>query len=502
MQGAHDLSPATVRYNDWREIEVAPAEAFTPARPVSVIVPYHEAPRALRLLLAALEGQTYPRDLFEVVVVDDGSRIPLERPRSTPLDVKVVRQEDRGFGAARARNTGARAAAHDILLFLDGDMLPEADWLVAHARWHHAAGDLLTLGSRAHVAVDGVDAQAIRQRPGTLRELFADRPAEPESWVERHLDRTRELTSRDAAAFMVVGSSNFGIARAFFELIGGFDESFTRWGLEDTELGWRAWVRGGVVVPVRSAFAWHQGRWAEGRERKQRSKRRQMAMAVHLIADEAFRGTRPGCVFTVPRFVVTLEVAESATERIAETVETVLADPASDLVVWIELPEDDTRRGWLQDRFGPDPRVRVGVAEAALEALPAAPFHVMLPAAVRFEPGVVQRLRAVLGDAVSATATLPDGARVSMVRAWALHRARRTGRCAADFGEAVVVPARRLRIALSPDVLGKRGAPGRFPDEAWRVRGLGQARWFPARLAAGALRRLGLRRPIREGPRT
>ena len=55
-------------------------------------------------------------------MVDDGSDPPLARPARTPLEVKVVHQERRGFGLACARNTGVVAAAHDILVFLDGDL--------------------------------------------------------------------------------------------------------------------------------------------------------------------------------------------------------------------------------------------------------------------------------------------------------------------------------------------------------------------------------------------
>ena len=116
-----------------------------------MVVPYYQAPEALALTLAALEGQTYPRDLFEVVVVDDGSDPPLAPVDDSPLAVRVVHQPDRGFGLARARNTGARAAAGEILAFLDCDMMPEAAWLAAHARWHHAASDVLSIGFRAHV---------------------------------------------------------------------------------------------------------------------------------------------------------------------------------------------------------------------------------------------------------------------------------------------------------------------------------------------------------------
>ncbi len=170
--------PTSVRYNDWRQVDTPAPEAFTPTLPVSVIIPCYQTPaETLARTLAALEGQTYPRGLFEVVIVDDGSQPPLSRPRSTPLDVKVARQERRGFGISRARNTGARAAAGDILLFLDGDTLAEAGWMAAHARWLHAVSDALTLGFRACVSMDGIDAETIRRRPGSLRELFSDWPA-------------------------------------------------------------------------------------------------------------------------------------------------------------------------------------------------------------------------------------------------------------------------------------------------------------------------------------
>ena len=434
--------PAAVRYNDWRQIDVAPAETCRPLLPASVIIPYYEAPQELARTLAALERQTWQRDMFEVVIVDDGSRTPPEPPRSSPLDVKVVRQERRGFGLARARNTGARAAAHDILLFLDQDMLPEAGWLAAHARWHHAAGDVLTQGAYAYVDADDVEPAAIRERPGSLRELLAGRPADP-SFVEPHLSRTRGLTARDDDLFRVLSGGNLGIGRAFFELLRGFDESFTRWGGEDTELGWRAWTRGCVLAPIPDAFAWHQGRLAGDRAHDQRNQARQRAKLAQLIAHEDFRDARPGCFFAVPRYVVTLETAGGATRQIAETVETLLAERTPDLVVRIALPAGDAREPWLRDRFGPDPRVRVAPARSALDEFPAAPFHVALPAGMQFADGLLVRLRAALGPCVAAETALPDGSRVSITRARALHRAQRTGRPAADFGDVIAVPARR-----------------------------------------------------------
>ena len=470
--------PVSVRYNDWRQVDMPAPEAFTPTLPVSVIIPYYRTPaETLARTLAALEGQTWPRDLFEVVIVDDGSEPPLERPRRTPLDVKVVRQERCGFGAARARNTGVRAAAHDILLFLDSDMLAEAGWIAAHARWHHVVSDALTLGSHNHAAVDDLDAETIRRRRGSLRELFSNRPVDP-NWIDSHLARTNDLTSKADDLFRVVESGNLGIGRMFYESIGGFDESFARWGMEDTELGYRAYTRGGLLVPVRDAFAWHQGRWKEGRDAKGRDLRLQRGKAAHLIAHPGFRGKRLRRIFTVPQYAVTVDAAHRPIDLVVETAANILADPEYDLVVRVETPmsDDAERLARLREEFGADSRVRVGAAGSALDEFPASRFHITLPAAV-FARGMVRRLRVRLGSAAIAASTLPDGSRVSITRTWALHRARRTGGSPADFGEARTIPA----AALKPESSGPTDYPAKWhtllnwmrdirsPGEAWAL---------------------------------
>ena len=455
--------PTTVQYNDWRQVAVEPPDAFTPTLPVSVIIPsYQTPPETLARTLAALEGQTYPRDLFEVVIVDDGSEPPL-RPPLTPLDVKVVRQARKGFGRARARNTGARAAAHNVLLFLDSDMLAEAEWMAEHARWHHVVSDALTVGFRAHVAPDGVDAETIRRRSGSLEELFADRPKDP-SWVEECLARTGDMTSRDDDLFHVVVGANFGIGKDFYELVGGMNESFIRWGLEDVELGYRAFVRGGLLISVRDAFAWHQGRWDENRDAKRRG--RQLGKAAHLIAHPSLRRHQPGRIFAVPQYVVTIDGRRCPTDRIIRAVVSVLADRVHDLVVRIETGAsgDGDCQARLRDEFGPDPRVRVAPARSALDEFPSSPFHVTLPPHV-FSGNLVRRLRVELGDAVTASAP-PQRGTVSITRAWALHRSVRTGKSPTDFGEVRTISAGALKRVKRRDVVAARET-GDWPGRQW-----------------------------------
>ena len=454
-RGAALPKPAQVRYNDWRQVALPPPEAFTPALPVSVIMPCYQTPPAvLARTLAALAGQTWPRDLFEVVIVDDGSEPPLAPPPGAPPNVRVVRQERRGFGIARARNTGVRAAAHGIILFLDGDSLPEAGWLAAHARWHHAVSDAVTVGLRASVAMEDLEAEAIRGRPGTLRELFADRPFDP-PWVEPYLRRTRDLTTRADDPFQCVVGGNFGIGREFYREVGGSDESFVRWGIEDNELAYRAYTRGGLFVPVRAALVWHQGRWAEGRAAKERSRRFQQGKAANLIAHPRYRGAARGRSYAVPRYVVTVDAGRGSVEQAAAVTEALLADREHDLVVRLELGarRDPERLARLQEAFAPDPRVRVAPDRSALDEFPAAPFQVTLPATV-LAKDLVTRLRARLGSAAVAAALLPDGARVAIARAWALHRARRTGGAPADFGDVREIAPARLRLAAAAPPAG------------------------------------------------
>lgn len=481
---------AAVPGNYWPALDVAPAGSFEPELPASVVVAYYEAPEALDLTLAALEGQTYPRHLFEVVVVDDGSDPPLAPPAESPLDVRVLRQEDRGFGLARARNTGARAAAHEILVFLDCDMMPESGWLAAHARWHHAANDALTLGFRSHVDMAGINADSVRERSGSLAELFADRPTERPGWIEFHMTRTRELTSHDDDAFRAVTGGNLGISRAFFEAVGGLDETFTQWGAEDTEFGYRAFTSGGLLVPARDALCWHQGAGASPDEAESESMMLQRAKTSHLVAHRGFRSDSAGRSFTVPQYVVTVEPGD--TQAQLTTAETVLAGRVHDLVVWIEEPvqsgaNENPAREHLRRLLTGDPRVRFGPIDGAVDAVPAAPFHISIPAGAAVKTSVVEHLRRKLGSATRASLNLADRQTAEIVRARALNRRARSGLSLDDFDQQLRLKPERSRFRRFRKLAE---VVARLARDAVRVRSLADARalsaWFVSWVAGAA----------------
>jgi lipopolysaccharide/colanic/teichoic acid biosynthesis glycosyltransferase/GT2 family glycosyltransferase len=105
--------------------------ALTEPKPLySVIVPAYQAADSLGLCLDALNAQTVARDLYEVIVVDDGSTDGTGEI-AQQAGARVIAQ--RNAGPAAARNAGAAAGRGDLLLFTDADCVPVPGWIAALA---------------------------------------------------------------------------------------------------------------------------------------------------------------------------------------------------------------------------------------------------------------------------------------------------------------------------------------------------------------------------------
>ena len=455
--------PAKVEGNDWKSLDTTPLERFKPRLSATVVVPYYQAPDALALTLAGLERQNYPRDLFEVIVVDDGSDPPLEMSEPSPLNVRVTHQPDLGFGLARARNNGARAAQGDIVVFLDCDMIPADEWLAAHARWHHAASDAMSIGFRRHLDVAGVSAADVRNRGGTLDEMFADRPFHRPEWIESHMARTAELTSEDDDLFRVASGGNLGMSRDFYWEVGGNDESFTQWGAEDVEFGYRAFTLGALLVPERRALCWHQGEGATPSSAESRSLEQQRAKLSQLIAHHGFRRAKPGRSFTVPQYVVSVATDGADTDALLDTVESLLEGDVHDLVVWIEQRQPaDTEEAHAAEivrrLLGGDPRVRFGPRGGAPSAFSASQFHLFVQAGAPVATDLVSGLRKQLGTAECAATSQRDGSVAMLVRARRLHRELRRGLDEESITAPTLAP-RLLRHQAASIPIPEQGLP-------------------------------------------
>ncbi|MFZ5516573.1 MAG: glycosyltransferase family 2 protein [Candidatus Zhuqueibacterota bacterium] len=106
---------------------------------ISVIIPVYNCKTTLPDVLHGLAQQKPDSEMFEVIVVDDGSTdgsqfIAREFSATSPVWTAFLSQPNQG--AAAARNTGIQQARGEILLFLDADIIPTPTLLAEHAAFH------------------------------------------------------------------------------------------------------------------------------------------------------------------------------------------------------------------------------------------------------------------------------------------------------------------------------------------------------------------------------
>lgn len=209
---------------------------------LSVIIPHYNRSVQAERTLDGLADQTLDRDVFEVVVVDDGSREEERRRLRTyraPFALTIVEKENGGL--ASARNRGAAQARGEVLLFLDDDVLPERDLLRQHLASHDAHdGPCAVVG-------------ALPYPPGTRMTPFLwylERSGHYDLYI--HEDKYDE-----GKPPMPPMNGNSSVSRRTFESIGGYDEGFRRYGSEDLDLGYRLEQAGVPFVYNPEAIGYH-----------------------------------------------------------------------------------------------------------------------------------------------------------------------------------------------------------------------------------------------------
>jgi GT2 family glycosyltransferase len=178
----------------------------------------------------------YPKDEFEVIVVDDGGGMHLD-----PIAVKfrdhisltIVRQPNRG--PAAARNNGAAHAAGTFLAFIDDDCQPLPEWLNALESGVRRAPDALIGG----LVVNGL-------------------PRNPNDAASQEIiDYIGSHFNRDPEHGRFFPSNNIAVAAELFRNFGGFDENFRRSASEDRDFCDRWLTRGLRLVLVSDAVVLH-----------------------------------------------------------------------------------------------------------------------------------------------------------------------------------------------------------------------------------------------------
>lgn len=206
---------------------------------VSVIIPVYNDPERIRKALDALVAQTYPRDLYEIIVADNGStdatpQVIEEYCQQSPNLVQMVVENEIQSSYA-ARNKGLRQAKGTILAFIDSDCIPARDWIEAGVR-----------ALQEHGASCG---------GGRINFFFkSERPN-----VYEYFDSVRKLTQKsyiENAGF--AATANFFVRRELFDRYGEFRFDLISGG--DYEFGRRLTTAGEKMIYIPEAMIMHPAR--------------------------------------------------------------------------------------------------------------------------------------------------------------------------------------------------------------------------------------------------
>ncbi|MFK8004415.1 MAG: polysaccharide deacetylase family protein [Polyangiales bacterium] len=223
---------------------------------ISVVVPAYNRAHILSEVVTRLASQSYPEERYEVIVVDDGSDDDLSPIfEEMPENVRCIRHGDTNFRAGQARQLGADHAKHEVLAFLDADIIVGEDYLW-HLDWiHRNTPDAVILGylSGYNLHAMGHIHSIESMRGANLDEvaIIPDRSREPV--LRTCLDNVDWL--KDPWRLCYTGNVSF--PKALLERIGGFAKGFVGWGLEDVDLGYRLHEAGASYVFSRYALGYH-----------------------------------------------------------------------------------------------------------------------------------------------------------------------------------------------------------------------------------------------------
>lgn len=132
-------------YYHWQRLATfIPAENAAPTTFISVIIAARNEEKTLPLLLAALAAQTYPTELFEVIVIDDFSTDGTQNVLKPFLSNRVLCIQPEGDAALsskkKAIEAGVQKAKGSLLVITDADCLPQPQWLSLMATFHQQKG--------------------------------------------------------------------------------------------------------------------------------------------------------------------------------------------------------------------------------------------------------------------------------------------------------------------------------------------------------------------------
>jgi len=184
---------------------------------ISIIIPTHNRKKLLLKTLECLEKQAFPKNSYEIIIVDDGSSDGtadcIKRYTDENKNVKFFKKPHSGPGDSR--NFGIKRAKGEIVAFTDDDCLIPGNWL-----------SCIHDGFLQNQGTAGIEGKTL-------------------TFFRRISPLTHQVINTYSHG--IFPTCNIAYKKDVLEKIGGFNKTFGHPHNEDVDMAWKALKYGGIV---------------------------------------------------------------------------------------------------------------------------------------------------------------------------------------------------------------------------------------------------------------
>lgn len=284
---------------------------------IGIIIPTHNSAAKIKKILIGLNNQGIDdsvRKRTEIIIVDDGSsdfnvlRKAIQKSKS-PFKTKLAHFKN-NQGRSSARNLGVALSSGEILIFLDGDIIPNRFWLAGHILRQELYKNIAIVGFNESIGINDrrISDKNILMNFSSVtpnyKKDFRYQKFVPLEWRLTRPEIDKKTFGKSYKVLnqsnkfknfnqnTVIGvwdlpymllSGNFSIRKEQFVKADGFSLDFKGWGMEDTHLGFRLIANKVFIIPLLSATGFHIVSGKKESDKKMREFRRNLEIYKEKI---------------------------------------------------------------------------------------------------------------------------------------------------------------------------------------------------------------------------
>lgn len=248
--------------NNYSNMESAIRQARgRPRISATIVIPFYGDLNVIDKTLVSLTLQTYPRELWDVIIAEDGNlhstQVLLDK-YFCKFKISRVFQDRNGYRVASARNLGITAATGDVIILLDADCVCLPEHIFHHLKWFSIDMPVATFGLREFVDLqEHLPDQITEWLPLLPKKKRVHSASNRDMAIDRRVAEIQGIKLHPFPCNCFHGC-NVAFWRSDAIRVGLFDTDFDgNHGYEDIEFAYRLHQQGCFISYVPEATVYH-----------------------------------------------------------------------------------------------------------------------------------------------------------------------------------------------------------------------------------------------------